>query len=199
MQMKYKLLITTISAVFLLNTSSLAEEQVLQIDEKTKYEIKIQAEKAIRTVAGPVQMALYTKTKEGGSKNAAHFCSTNAMTLAKTASKNLPENTKVRRITDKPRNKINLANAEQLKVLNELKLRLDNGEKIDMLVKQKSPNHYQVYKPLKVMSKCLNCHGTEETRDKESYKIISENYPEDKAMNYNLYDFRGAFLVDIIK
>jgi len=192
MQIKNKLILSIMISSILFSTYTFAET-------KKEFEIKEEAEKAIRTVAGQVQLALYHKTKEGGSSKAATFCSKNAMPLAKAASKNLPKGIKVRRITNKPRNIKNKATPEQMKVLEEIESKLNNGEKIDMIVKQKSENHYQVYKPIKIMSKCLNCHGTDKTRDKEAYKIISKEYPNDKAMDYNLYDFRGAFLIDIIK
>lgn len=194
-----KILFAALGSVVLFTACSTTQPQTSNLDEKTEYELKQEAKKAIQSVAGKLQMALYEKVKEGGITNAATFCSTNATSLAKEASKSLPKGIKLKRITDKPRNAMSMANEEQLAVFEEMKEKMENGEKFDMIVKQKSENHFQVYKPIKISGACLKCHGTEETRNKEAYEIISKKYPNDKAIDYKLYDFRGAFLVDIVK
>ena len=86
-----------------------------------------------------------------------------------------------------------------MKVLNQLETKMKNGKLPKLFVKKISDNHFQVYKPLRVGKKCLNCHGDNNTRNKNAYKVITENYPHDKAIKYKLGDLRGAFLVNIIK
>ena len=187
-----KLIILSLSSA-LLFTSSFSKE--IQIEQ----ELKQDAKKAIKTVAGALQTALMQKIKEGGFTNASTFCSTNATSLAKGASKSLKEGIKLKRITDKPRNEMSQASAEDLVVFEEIKTKIANNQEVGMIVKQKSDNHYQVYKAIKIQKPCLNCHGDEKTRNKEAYEIISKKYPNDKAINYKLGDFRGVFLVDIVK
>lgn len=199
MQNRMKLIISTLSAALLFSACSSKYEQNSVHKTFNDQELKLQAKKAIKTVGGSFMKTLNTKVKEGGLPNAATFCSTHTEDLYKKVSINLDEGVSVRRITDKPRNLQNKANKEEQEVLKQMKTQLANGQKIDMIVKQKSANHYQVYKPIVILAKCLNCHGNEKTRDKNSYKIISKKYPNDKAINYKLGDFRGAFLVDIIK
>ena len=197
MQMKNRLIIFTIlSAVFLTSCSN-NQAQIISLEKKQ--EVKIEAIKAIKTVGGAFQNTLNHKVKEGGLTNAANFCSTNASDLEKKVSKTLSDGVTVRRITNKPRNIKNKASSEEEIVLDEIKSKLLNGEKVDMLVKQKSANGYQVYKPIKMSAKCLNCHGNVSKRNSEAYEIISNKYPNDKAINYDLGDFRGAFLVEISK
>jgi nitrate reductase cytochrome c-type subunit len=162
-------------------------------------ELKQEAKEAIMTVGGKLKKTLKAKAKEGGLTNAAEFCATEAQALTKEASKGLPKGVSVKRITDKPRNIKNQATPEQLLVLEELKAKKAEGKMPKMLVKKVGDNHYQVYKPLQMGNKCLNCHGDNSTRNEAAYKIISEKFPHDKAINYQKGDFRGAFLVDIIK
>lgn len=198
MKTKKLLLLSSLSIALLFTACSNKELKIQSIDSKTEQKIKLKAMKAIKTVAGALQNSLNTKAKEGGLPNAATFCSTHATSLAKEVSKTLDEGVKLKRITDKPRNINSQANAEELAVFEEIKSQLANGKKVDMLVKQKSLNHYQVYKPIIISEKCINCHGSNEKRNTEAYNIISKKYPNDKAINYKLGDFRGAFLVDII-
>jgi hypothetical protein len=195
-----KLVITsTITATILFTACSATKSQINTPKEDNYKEIKLEAKKAILTVGGTLKKTLGQKAKEGGIPKAAEFCSTNATILTKELSKTLPEGVKLKRITDKPRNSINQANAEQLEVFNKIKTKIAKGEKVDMLVEQKSKNHYQVYKPIMIKAKCLNCHGDKNKRNPKGYDIISKKYPNDKAINYKLNDFRGTFLVDIIK
>ncbi len=157
------------------------------------------AKEAIQTVGGTLKHTLGKKIKENGFGGAAKFCSTKAGSVAKEASKKLPKGVSVKRITDKPRNIKNLASKKELVVLEELKAKKAAGNMPKMLVKKLQENHYQVYKPLVIGDKCLNCHGTEQKRNKDAYKVISKKFPNDKAIGYKKGDFRGAFVVDIIK
>ena len=46
------------------------------------------------------------------------------------------------------------------------------------------------------METCLKCHGrVGHEIANETYAVISKLYPEDKATNYRLGDFRGAWKV----
>lgn len=191
------LFITSLSLFF--TACATNQLQTAQLDAKTEYEIKQTAQKAIEKIAGNMQMTLYHKVKEGGITNAATFCSTNAATLAKKASKMLPEGVTLKRVTNQPRNINNKANAEESLVLDALEAKIKKGEKVDMMIFEKAENHYQVYKPITIQAACLKCHGTSQTRNADAYKIIADKYPSDMAKDYKLYDFRGAFLVDIIR
>ena len=199
MTMNTLLKLTTISGLALLLTAcSSTQDKVSTKSLSKEQEVKKEAMIAIKKVATSFQMTLNQKAKEGGLSNAAKFCSTNANTLAKQVSKTLKDGVTLRRITDKPRNIGNRASDEELLVLNEIKTKLQNGQKVDMIVKQKAPNRYEVYKPIMIAKKCLNCHGNETSRNQEAYSIIAKKYPHDQAINYKVNDFRGAFLVTVI-
>lgn len=189
---KKKLFLVVVSC-FLCTTQSFANKTAQLTETKAKQIAK----EAIKTVGGKLKHTLGQKVKQGGFENAAKFCSMEATTLAKEASKKLPKGVKIKRITNKPRNTFNQATPLQLKVLEEIELKKKAGKMPQMVVKKISTNHYQVYKPLKIGKKCLNCHGDNNTRDNQAYNVIKQKYPNDKAINYKLGDLRGAFLVDI--
>lgn len=170
-----------------------------QTNNASQDEIKKEAKKAIMKVGNALKSNLITKMKNEGPASAAAFCSINASKLTKDIVDTLPKGISVKRITDRPRNINNKATKEQLIVLNEIKEKIKNGNEPKLLVKQISSNHYQVYKPLKMEFKCLTCHGDEKSRNNNAYNVIKKEYPNDKAINYKLGDFRGAFLVDIKK
>ena len=195
MQTKMKLITLSVATIAIFTACSQKEPTPKYSEKQIKQEAKV----AIKTVASKLQGNLVHKIKEGGFEKAAMFCSTNAMTIAKKASKSLPKGTSLKRITTKPRNKMSQATKEQVLVLKELEEKIKSGEKIDMLVKQKAENHFEVYKPILIAGACLNCHGDKSSRNEKAYSIISQKYPQDKAIDYKLGDFRGAFLVNIIK
>jgi len=188
------LILSLISATLLFN--GCANNGTLSKNDKEK-EIMLKAKKAIKLVGGTLKKTMISKMKEGGPVKAADFCSKEATNLAKNVSKKLPKGIKIKRITSKPRNSNNMATKEELLVLQELETKMKRGNMPKMLVKKISDSHYQVYKPLKIKEKCLICHGSKDTRDEDAYKIIYSKYHNDKAINYNVGDLRGAFLIDI--
>lgn len=197
--MKIKITLVLFTTTIILFLSACSVKQNVNLDEKKEYELKQKATKVIDKVVGLMQMSIYEKKQEGGIINAATFCSENASSLAKKSLSNLPSGVSIKRITTKPRNVKNQASKEEIVILNKIKKQMHVDKKFDMYIEQKSPKHFQVYKPIKIMGLCLKCHGTAQTRHKEAYKIIEKKYPNDKAIDYKLYDFRGAFLVDIIE
>jgi len=187
-----KLFLSIVACVVLVNECSAVVKK-----ELSESEIKKIAKDAIMTVGGKLKSTLIQKVKQGGVSNAADFCSKEAGVLAKEASKVLPKGVSIKRITNKPRNKMNQATPEQLKVLEEIDLKLKAGNMPPMVIKKISNGHYQVYKPLKIAKQCLNCHGDNNTRNKQAYSIIKDKYTNDKAIGYKVGELRGAFLVDI--
>ena len=171
----------------------------IQAKELSEIEAKEIAKQAIKLVGGKLKYTLGQKIQEGGFAKAADFCSTEAGNLAKEASKKLPNGVSIKRVTNKPRNSLNKATPNDLKVLNTIETKIKKKEAPQMVVKKLDTNHYQVYKPLIIDAKCLKCHGDATTRDKEAYKIIQARYPNDKAIGYKIGELRGAFLVDIKK
>ena len=67
----------------------------------------------------------------------------------------------------------------------------------DLVFKQTTTNYKEktitYIKAIPTKSVCLNCHGN--SIDKKVLREIKKNYPDDKAIGYNLGEIRGAFVV----
>lgn len=161
--------------------------------------IKLEAKQAIMKVGGALKKNLIANIKKGGMVGAAKYCSLSSVSRAKEVSKTLPKGVSVKRITLKPRNINNKANEKDSKVLKSLANQKENGKMPKMVVKKINDNHYKVYKPILMGGLCLQCHGTDNTRNKEAYNEILKHFPNDKAIGYKMKDLRGAFVVDIVK
>jgi len=171
----------------------------IHASEITNKQIMLEAKSAVMQVGGKLKKTLGTKIKTQGLPQAALFCSHEASNLMIEASKDLPEGTTIKRVTNKPRNQNNKANKQESQILNSLKEKLKEGKMPPMFVHKIDAKHFQVYKPLVIEAKCLMCHGEQKNINTKVYKTISENYPQDKAINYKLGELRGAFIVDIVK
>ena len=137
--------------------------------------------------------------KSGGPMEALDFCSNEAYTLTESVNKKLQKGVSVKRISSKFRNPLNTPSEDEQKVLDELQMMQDKGEKIPpYVIKQIGEKNFKFYKPL-TMDKpvCLKCHG--DVQNEALKKEIAQRYPDDKAMGYKLGDLRGAVVVTIRK
>lgn len=56
-----------------------------------------------------------------------------------------------------------------------------------------------VLMPIRLVPKCLNCHGSEQKVAESVRKKILETYPDDRAMGFSSNDLRGWFWVEVPK
>jgi len=171
------------------------------VNAATPKEIKEEAKTAIVKLKTTLQTQLKSNLKKGGPEQAAIFCSNQAVNITRTVNSSFAHNTKIRRISLKNRNSENSPKSDERIVLEQMQKDFDNGKKIaPLIVKQVFEDTYKVYKPIFInKGVCLTCHGDVQHRDEKAYKIISENYPNDKATGYKMNDLRGAFVVTIVK
>ena len=59
------------------------------------------------------------------------------------------------------------------------------------------PEEWRVYRPISVMSSCVVCHGPTDTLLPSVKAKLEKLYPEDKAVNYSLYQWRGVIRVSV--
>ena len=167
----------------------------------TNQEIKQEAKSAIMKMGGALKSHMKQNMKAGGPKQAAGFCLEEASNIAKKVNSSYPEGVSVKRVSLKYRNPANKPTADEAKVLEQIQSDVTAHKKVPkMIVKEIAKNSYKVYKPIFINKGiCLTCHGDAQTRDPEAYKLIKAKYPNDKAVDYNQGDFRGAFVVTIVK
>ena len=150
-----------------------------------------------------LQYALTTKAVLGkhlmgtiqnkGTLEALSFCDERAYPL--TDSMSVAHNAKIKRVTDKPRNPNNLANAEELGYLNTFKTKLAANQEISPIVKA-TEDHVKFYYPIITNSMCLQCHGAPKQDIKpEVTAKLAELYPNDKAINYTVDQIRGIWSI----
>ena len=60
-----------------------------------------------------------------------------------------------------------------------------------------SVEHYRYYEPIVVQALCLKCHGQYDLVDDATAATLTSLYPDDKAVDYNVGDLRGMFVVDM--
>jgi mono/diheme cytochrome c family protein len=124
---------------------------------------------------------------------ALEFCNERAYPL--TDSMSVVKNAEIKRVTDKPRNQRNVANAEELEYLSIFKQQLAKEFEMQPIVKE-SENSVHVYYPIITNSMCLQCHGKpEEDIKPEVIAKLTELYPNDKATGYSLDQVRGIWSI----
>lgn len=140
---------------------------------------------------------LQSAMSSGGVSNALPFCSVAAVPL--TASLAGRHGVAVRRLTHKPRNPANRANAVESIILDHF--RKSNAETNPPLpvVTNLNATTLSYFAPIVLNNElCLRCHG-EAGVDimPEDLAIIQRLYPQDQATGFRLGDLRGAWRVDI--
>ncbi len=185
---KKTLVLSTVLSMTLLNAT-------------TNKEIKMEAKAAIMKMGKSLQSQMKKNMKKGGPSQAAKFCSKKAEGIEKEINNKYKKGISVKRVSLKYRNPNNAPLADEKIILQQIQNDFNNGKKVPkMIVKQISKNEYKVYKPIFLDKKvCLKCHGDINHRDKKAYKIIKSTYPHDKAIDYKAGEFRGAFVVKMVK
>ncbi len=171
------------------------------LNAATNKEIKQEAKSAIMKMGGALKSHMKQNMKAGGPEQAAGFCLQEASAIAKEVNASYPKGVSVKRVSLKYRNPANKPTADEAEVLEQIQSDVDAHKAVPkMIVKELAKNSYKVYKPVFInKGVCLTCHGDAQTRDSEAYKRIAAKYPHDKAVGYKKGDFRGAFVVTIVK
>ncbi len=160
--------------------SNYQEELIIEIINKTMKNLK---------------NTLQTALKDGNIVEAIKICSSQAQDLTML---NNTEKTSIKRISLKYRNPANKPTKKEELILKSFEEKLQSGiEFNDLVFKQTITNYkektFTYIKAIPVKEVCLNCHG--DNVSKKVLKQIKINYPNDKAIGFNLGEIRGAFSV----
>ena len=140
---------------------------------------------------------LMNAIQKNGTLGALSFCNEKAYPL--TDSMGIVHNANIKRVSDKPRNEDNQANAEELKFIQTFKEIIANDELPIPLVKE-FDTKVQVYYPILTNAMCLQCHG-KPNKDitSSTLKQLALLYPKDEAIGYDVNQVRGIWRVTLDK
>ncbi|HAT77048.1 MAG TPA: hypothetical protein DCS19_09440 [Flavobacterium sp.] len=165
--------------------------------KEEKIATKINIEDTLRIYAmqtkGVLGKNLINAINKQGTEKAIEFCSTRAIVI--TDSMGTALNATIKRVSDQPRNSLNLANKDEIAFINELKEKISKGEKLTS--KMTESNGKTVgYFPIETNAMCLQCHGSKDSDIKpDVLKKINLLYPKDQATGYKENQIRGIFVV----
>jgi hypothetical protein len=138
---------------------------------------------------------LIAEIETNGTDSAVSFCSTKAILLTDSMSVEL--NARIKRVSDKNRNPLNIANAQEQKYIKASKLKITNGEIIQPLlsfIDKKAIGYY----PIITNQLCLQCHGQIDSDiSSPTYELIEDLYPNDQAVGYKINELRGIWVVEM--
>lgn len=164
------------------------DTEILQAAQKMGDTISTAAQNALKA-------ALMKSLNEGGVTNAVSFCNINALPLVQeVSSKNGVE---VMRVTDHPRNQTNQLDSLEKLIFEAYQYSHENNLTLEPSVIKESEEVLLYTKPITIEGGlCLNCHGEIGSQVTElNYDSILGLYPNDEAINYQLNDLRGMWVI----
>ncbi len=143
---------------------------------------------------------LQSAMAEGGAVNAISVCNTQAPEIADRVS--AQNQVKLSRVGTRARNPVmGVPNDWQAKALAQFDAGLARGDKpADMefsqtITKADGSKEFHFAKPIVLQPMCVACHGGPEQISPEVKSKLSELYPNDKAVNYQPGQLRGAVVL----
>jgi hypothetical protein len=150
----------------------------------------------LKELGGKLQSAM----AEGGAINAIGVCHLEAPAIANRVSNE--NRVSISRVGTRTRNTIlGVPNAWQAKALAQFEAGLSRGDKpADMefsetVAKPDGGKEFHYAKPILMQPMCLSCHGNSEQISSEVKAKLSELYPNDKAIDYQAGQLRGAVVL----
>ena len=148
----------------------------------------------IDTFMGTLKPTLQnTLSQDNTQEIAMGTCSSVAMQMTNDYN-NISPNVKVRRTALKYRNPANKPDATDTEVMYRLQA-VNDGKPVAVDM----GSGYRVYKPLKIKSSCMLCHGDTKQMSEQVLKMIQTKYPQDLATGFKLGEFRGAVVAEFDK
>jgi hypothetical protein len=143
---------------------------------------------------------LQSAMADGGAINAIGVCNLQAPAIANRLS--TENQVMVSRVGTRARNPVmGVPNDWQAKALAQFEAGLARGDKPadmefkEIVVKPQGGKELHFAKPIVLQSACLACHGNPEQISPEVKSKLSELYPNDKAINYQAGQLRGAVVL----
>ena len=183
-----------VSVLFFLFLVSGCSDKRTEVSEDQLEGIRATSMEFMKTLKGILINQIQTK----GVVQAVSVCSDTAQVL--TNNFGLQKGVYIRRVSLKNRNENNYPDDFEKKVLSKFELLKQNNELNERtehfeIVNEGEFTYLRYLKPIMVQAECLNCHGSESDMMPEIKKLITQTYPNDKAVGYSTNDLRGAVSV----
>ena len=199
--MKTSLLLTAIFAVVLIGCGTQNTEEANDENEVATTDTAIHYEEKGLGFANSTQAVLGKNLtqaiNEKGAPGAMVFCNEQAFPLTDSMARELKAS--IKRVSDKPRNKNNLANANEAAHIQTFKEALAKGDQPKPVITEINGNmvgHYAII----TNKMCLQCHGNVNSEIlPETYKKINSLYPADMATGYSENQVRGLWVIEMEK
>lgn len=186
---KIKVLIFIFLGFLIISCNKKSKEETSVISEESKETLQKYAVETKGVLGKNLMNAINTE----GTEKAIEFCSTKAIVL--TDSVGTAFYATIKRVSDKPRNLINMANENEIAFINELKEKVSKGEKMTPKFTT-FDDKITGYFPIETNAMCLQCHGSKDLDIKPNVlKKIAQLYPKDQATGYKENQLRGIFVV----
>jgi len=192
--MRYLIIFTLFFLMFQCKQKEISPTiQIIEIDENAPKDVKTTLN-IFDEFFESLKKELTTAIKEKGFASAISVCKIKSPELEKEFTQ--VSQKKIYRISDRYRNPSHKPTEDEMQVLQYWVNKLKENQPIKPVyynINQKT----KVLKPIKIIGDmCLKCHGDINTMDPKVKEIIKKEYPEDKAIDYQLNDLRGAFVAE---
>ncbi|MGI9550996.1 MAG: Tll0287-like domain-containing protein [Aurantibacter sp.] len=132
--------------------------------------------------------------QDKGTVGAIEFCKLKARKL--TDSISMMKNAVIKRVSDKPRNRANQANAEELGYIESFKKKVPSDGEVQPIVNIEN-GEVNFYYPISTNAMCLQCHGMpSEQIVPETLASLKSLYPSDQAVGYDINEVRGIWVIN---
>lgn len=154
------------------------------------------ARKAANSLLQNVRSEVSAELERTGPIRAITVCKYSAPELTSAISRQT--GMKVTRVSLRPRNpSMGEADAWEQKNLLDFEKRLSKGEKVEALeisqtVTEPAGRYFRYMKAIPVGQPCLTCHGPTENIPEGVKAVLANDYPRDRAVNYQAGQIRGA-------
>ncbi len=136
--------------------------------------------------------------KAEGVMGAITICNERAIRLTDSLTQNLSRVKDIKRTSSKYRNPKNKPDSYEQEALKFFSSKPEHLKEVFVQkIIQGSETHFRYYKPLTIKPVCTFCHGPSENLSPDLVEKVKKYYPEDKAVGYNLGDFRGVVRVSV--
>lgn len=180
---------------FILLIFACKSEKEYQVSDDIKSELRKEA----KTFMDSLKSVLVYKIQTEGIVSAVNVCSDTAQILTENYSKS--KNLSIKRVSFNNRNPKNVPDEYETKVLKLFEELFADGKPTPEVehfevITENSTKKVRFLKPIIIQAECLNCHGQEAQILPEVRNIIVTKYSQDKAINYNFGDLRGAISIE---